>query len=170
MDDRVAVFVLLESLKQLKSKKLAYDVYAVFTTQEEVGLRGAVTSAYGVEPDIGIALDITLAVDTPGSSSDQAITELGKGAAIKVMDSDSISDRGLVQHFVKLAETNKIPYQMEVLPLGGTDAGSIQRTKAGVPSITLSIPCRYVHTVTESVHLEDIKATIELLNAYLQLH
>jgi putative aminopeptidase FrvX len=168
MDDRVAVFVVLETLKQLKTKKLPYDVYAVFTTQEEVGLYGAVTSSYGVEPDIGIALDVTLAVDTPGSSPDQAITELGKGVAIKVMDSYSISDRGLVQGFVSLSEKNNIIHQMEVLPLGGTDAGAIQRSRAGVPSITLSIPTRYIHTVTECVHLDDVTATIELLKVYLQ--
>jgi putative aminopeptidase FrvX len=168
MDDRVAVFVVLESLKQLKNKKLPHDVYAVFTTQEEVGVRGAVTSSYGVEPDVGIALDITLAADTPGSSPDQAVTDLGKGVAIKVMDSYSISDRGLVQAFVSLAEEKKIPFQMEVLPLGGTDAGAIQRSRAGVPSITLSIPTRYVHTVTECVHINDVVATIELLSAYLQ--
>jgi putative aminopeptidase FrvX len=167
MDDRVAVFVVLECLKQLKNKKLPYDLYAVFTTQEEVGLRGAITSSHGVEPDVGIALDVTLAVDTPGSSPDQSITELGKGVAIKVMDSDSISDRGLVQTFVNLAEDNKIPYQMEVLPLGGTDASGIQLSRAGVPSITLSIPCRYVHTVTETVHTDDVTATIKLLAAYL---
>ncbi len=168
MDDRVAVFVVLESLKQLKSKNLPYDVYAVFTTQEEVGLRGAVTSAYGVEPDIGIALDITLASDLPGTPPDQAVTVMGNGVAIKVMDSYSISDRGLVQAFVDLAQKKKITYQMEVLPLGGTDAGAIQRSRAGVPSITLSIPTRYVHTVTECVHVDDVRATIELLNAYLQ--
>jgi endoglucanase len=168
MDDRVAVFVVLETLKELKSKKLPYDVYAVFTTQEEVGLRGAVTSSYGVEPEIGIALDITLAVDTPGASPDQAVTELGKGVAIKVMDSYSISDRTLVQAFVSLAEKKKIHHQMEVLPLGGTDAGAMQLSRAGVPSITLSIPCRYVHTVTETIHKDDVSATIELLSAYLQ--
>jgi putative aminopeptidase FrvX len=168
MDDRVAVFVLLESLRQLKGKKLPYDLYAVFTTQEEVGLRGAVTSSYGVEPEIGIALDVTLAVDTPGASPDQAVTELGKGVAIKVMDSYSISDRGLVQTFLELAEKEKITFQMEVLPLGGTDAGAIQRSRAGVPSITLSIPTRYVHTVTECVHTDDVSATIALLNTYLQ--
>jgi putative aminopeptidase FrvX len=168
MDDRVAVFVLLEALKALKGKKLSYDVYAVFTTQEEVGLRGAITSAYGVEPDLGIALDVTLAVDTPGSSPDQAVTELGKGVAIKVMDSFSISDRGLVQTFVSLAEKKNIAYQMEVLPLGGTDAAGIQRSRAGVPSITLSIPTRYVHTVTECVHTDDVAGTVELLCAYLQ--
>jgi putative aminopeptidase FrvX len=168
MDDRVAVFVLLETLKALKSKKLPHDLYAVFTTQEEVGLRGAVTSSYGVEPEIGIALDITLAADTPGGSLDQAVTELGKGVAIKVMDSYSISDRALVQTFVTLAEGKDIKHQMEVLPLGGTDAGAMQRSRAGVPSITLSIPCRYVHTVTETVHTDDVSATIKLLSAYLQ--
>ena len=168
MDDRVAVFVVLEALKQLKGKKLSCDLYTVFTTQEEVGLRGAITSSYGVEPNVGIALDITLALDTPGSSPDQAVTELGKGVAIKVMDAYSISDRGLVQTFVRLAEKEKIAHQMEVLPLGGTDASGIQLSRAGVPSITLSIPCRYVHTVTESIHTDDISATIMLLCAYLQ--
>jgi putative aminopeptidase FrvX len=168
MDDRVAVFALLETLKYVKNKKLSCDLYAVFTAQEEVGLRGAITSAYGVEPEVGVALDVTLAVDTPGASPDQAVTVLGKGVAIKVMDSASISDRGLVQAFVKLAEKEKISHQMEVLPLGGTDAAGIQKSRAGVPSITLSIPCRYVHTVTECVHTDDVTATIELLAAYLQ--
>jgi putative aminopeptidase FrvX len=168
MDDRVAVFALLETLKYVKNKKLSCDLYAVFTAQEEVGLRGAITSAYGVEPEVGVALDVTLAVDTPGASLDQAVTVLGKGVAIKVMDSASISDRGLVQAFVKLAEKEKISHQMEVLPLGGTDAAGIQKSRAGVPSITLSIPCRYVHTVTECVHTDDVTATIELLAAYLQ--
>jgi putative aminopeptidase FrvX len=168
MDDRVAVFVLLETLKRLKNKKLSCDFYAVFTTQEEVGLRGAITSAYGVEPEVGIALDVTLAVDTPGASPDQAVTVLGKGVAIKIMDSMSISNRGLVQTFMTLAEKEKIAHQLEVLPLGGTDAAGIQKSRAGVPSITLSIPCRYVHTVTECVHTDDVSATIELLAAYLQ--
>jgi putative aminopeptidase FrvX len=168
MDDRVAVFVLLESLKQLKGKKLPYDLYAVFTTQEEVGLRGAITSAYGVEPDIGIALDVTLAADTPGGPPDQAVTVLGKGVAIKVMDALSISDRGLVQTFINLAEKETITHQIEVLPLGGTDAAGIQKSRAGVPSITLSVPTRYVHTTTECVHLDDVTATIDLLSAYLQ--
>jgi endoglucanase len=168
MDDRVAMFVVLETLKHLKGKKFPYDVYVVFTTQEEVGLRGAITSAYGVEPEIGIALDVTLAADTPGSPADQAVTEMGKGVAIKVMDGYSISHRGLVQTFVNLAEKKKITHQMEVLPSGGTDAAGIQKSRAGVPSVTLSIPTRYIHTVTECVHLDDVTATIDLLAAYLQ--
>ncbi len=167
MDDRASVFVLLEALRRLKGKKIGCDLYAVFTTQEEVGLRGAVTGAFGVEPDLGIALDVTLAVDTPGSPPDQAISEMGKGVAIKVMDSSHISDRGLVQQFCDLAEKKKIPYQMEVLPLGGTDAGAMQKSRAGMPAITLSIPTRYVHSVTESVHLDDLESTTALLTSYL---
>ena len=167
MDDRASVFLLIEALKALAGKTPAYDVYAVFTTQEEVGLRGAVTSAYGVEPEIGIALDVTLAVDTPGAPEEEAVTRLGEGVGIKVMDGASISDRRLVTSFVDLAEKKKIPYQMEVLPLGGTDAGAIQRARAGVPAITLSIPTRYIHTVTETVHKADLEAGVNLLVAYL---
>ncbi|MER3554897.1 MAG: endoglucanase [Meiothermus sp.] len=168
MDDRAAVFVLLEALRRLKGKKIGCDLYAVFTTQEEVGLRGALTSAYGVEPEIGIALDVTLAVDIPEVLPHLAVTETGKGVGIKVMDSSAISQRWLVQEFVALAEKKKIPYQMEILPLGGTDAGAIQKSRAGVPSITLSVPTRYIHTVTESVHKDDVEATVALLTAYLQ--
>ncbi len=168
MDDRASVFVLLETLKRLKGKKIKHDLYAVFTTQEEVGLRGALTSAFHIEPDIGIALDVTLAVDTPDSEAHEAVTQMGQGVGIKVMDSSSISDRGLVQQFVQLARKKKIPHQMEVLPLGGTDAGAIQRSRTGVPSITLSIPTRYIHTITEAVHKDDLEATVQLLAAYLQ--
>lgn len=166
MDDRAAVFVLLETLRRLKGKTIPYDLYAVFTTQEEVGLRGALTSAYGVEPEVGIALDVTLAVDLPEVLAHNWVSQLGQGVAIKVMDSSHISDRGLVQQFVALAEKKKIPHQMEVLPLGGTDAGSMQRSRVGAPVITLSIPTRYIHTITESVHLDDLEATVTLLTAY----
>ncbi|MDX2006324.1 MAG: M42 family metallopeptidase [Meiothermus sp.] len=166
MDDRAAVFALLETLRRLKGKKIPYDLYAVFTTQEEVGLRGALTSAYGVEPEIGIALDVTLAVDIPEILAHNWVSALGQGVGIKVMDSSHISDRGLVQEFVSLAEKKKIPFQMEVLPLGGTDAGSMQKSRAGVPVITLSLPTRYIHTVTEAVHLDDLEANIALLTAY----
>lgn len=167
MDDRASVFVLLEALRRLKGKKLSCDLYAVFTTQEEVGLRGAGTSAYGTEAEIGVALDVTLAIDTPGGKPEQSVSAMGKGVAIKVMDSSHISDRGLVQQMVALAEKKKIPYQMEILPLGGTDAGAMQRSRAGMKAITLSLPTRYIHTVTESVNLDDLEATVALLTAYL---
>jgi endoglucanase len=166
MDDRASCYVLIETLKRLE--KPAAEVYAVFSVQEEVGLRGAMTSAYGITPDIGIGLDVTLAVDTPGSPTEQRVTELGKGVALKVMDSSMISTRWLLDEFVALAEKKKVPYQLEVLPLGGTDGAAIQRSRAGVPSITVSIPTRYIHTVTEMVAKADLEAAITLLTHYLQ--
>jgi putative aminopeptidase FrvX len=168
MDDRASVFVLLETLRALRGAPLAFDLYAVFTTQEEVGLRGALTSAFGVEPEIGVALDVTLAVDIPGGAPDEAVSQLGKGVGIKILDNSMISHRGLVRTFVELAERHSLPYQLEVLPLGGTDGGAIQRSRLGVPTITLSVPTRYIHTVTETVHRKDLEAEITLLQAYLR--
>ncbi|MCX7704549.1 MAG: M42 family metallopeptidase [Planctomycetota bacterium] len=166
MDDRVGVYVMLESLKEMKKHEV--DVYAVASTQEEVGLRGAVTSAFGVDPSIGIALDTTLACDVPDTPAHQRITELGKGVAIKIKDTSSISNPLLVRHLKEIAEAKKIPYQMEILPRGGTDAGAIQRTRAGVPTATLSIPTRYVHSVVECVHEEDVKSAVKLIVAYAE--
>lgn len=168
LDDRSGVFVLLESLRRLGGERPAQDLYAVFSVQEEVGLRGAIVAAYSVEPSIGIALDTTLAVDTPGVGPDEAVTRTGEGVGIKVMDSSAISTPWLVDAFVELAEREGIRYQLEVLPLGGTDAGGIQRSRGGVPSVTLSLPSRYVHTVVEAVHKDDLEADIALLTAYLK--
>jgi endoglucanase len=166
MDDRVGVYVMLETLKEIKEHKV--DVYVVASTQEEVGLRGAVTSAFGVDPDIGIALDTTLACDVPDTPAHQRVTELGKGVAIKIKDSSSISNPQLVRHLKEIAESKKIQYQLEILPRGGTDAGAIQRTRAGVPVATLSIPTRYVHSVVECVHEDDLKSAIDLLARYIE--
>jgi len=166
LDDRVSCWIQLKVLKALSEP--IFDVTAVFSVQEEVGLRGAITSAFQVAPDIGIALDTTLAVDIPGVEEDQRVSELGKGTAIKVMDSRSISTRWLVEEFIRLAERHNIPYQLEVLPLGGTDAGAIQLSRQGVPSLTLSTPSRYVHTVTEMVAKQDLEAAVKLLTAYLR--
>ncbi len=166
LDDRVGCWIAIEALKRLREP--AFEVHAVFTTQEEVGLRGALTSAFRVEPDVGIALDTTLAVDTPDIKDHQRITKLGGGVGIKVMDSSSISTRWLLDEFLALAEQRGIDHQLEVLPLGGTDAGAIQRSRLGVPSITLSTPSRYVHTVTEMVSKADLEAGVALLTAFLQ--
>lgn len=168
LDNRLSVFVMLEALRQLKSTPVRSNLLAVATTQEEVGLRGATTAAYALQPDIGIALDITLANDFPGPSDHEQITRLGAGAAIKIFDSSLICHPKLVRHFRDIAEAKGIPYQMEILPRGGTDAGGIQRSRGGVPSFTLSVPTRYVHTVNEMAHVTDIQAAIDLLAAYLQ--
>ncbi len=168
LDNRVGVFIMIEVLKKLRGLKIDSNIYAVATTQEEVGLRGAKTAAYSIQPDVGIALDITLANDFPGPSDHEQITRLGYGTAIKISDSSLICHPKLVRHFRDVAESTGIKYQLEILTRGGTDAGGIQLSRSGVPSFTLSIPTRYVHTVNEMAHIDDIQATIDLLAAYLQ--
>jgi putative aminopeptidase FrvX len=166
MDDRVAVFVMIEALKN--AKNVQAEIHAVATVQEEIGLRGAAAAGSGIAPDICIALDITLANDIPGIPDDMAVTKLGAGAAIKVLDGSLICHPGIVADFKRLAEEKGIAHQMELLPMGGTDAGGVQRLHGGIPSFTLSIPCRYVHTVNETVHKDDVQACIDLLAAYLE--
>ena len=166
MDDRIGIFVMLEALRAMQSNEAT--IFAAATSQEEVGLRGAAASGAALEPTVVIALDITLAMDIPGGGGENTITELGKGAAIKIMDSSLISHPKLVEHFRTIAEREEIPHQMEILPAGGTDAGGVQRLHGGIPAITLSIPCRHVHTVNELVYTSDVQATIDLLARYLE--
>lgn len=166
MDDRAGVWVMIEALRQVKEHEV--DIYAVASVQEEVGLRGATAGAYGIRPDIGVALDVTLAVDGPGSSKQYQVTALGEGAAIKIMDSASISNYKLVDFMRSLAEENQIKYQMEILPRGGTDAGAIERVQTGCPVITLSVPTRHVHSNVETINIEDIKNTAALLAKFLE--
>ena len=168
LDNRLSVFVMIEAMRRLKSTPVKANLLAVATVQEEVGLRGAITSAYALQPDIGIALDVTLAVDYPGAAEADRITQLGKGTAIKISDSSLLCHPKIVRHFRDIAEAKNIPYQLEILAAGGTDAGGIQRSRGGVPSFTLSIPTRYVHTVNEMAHVDDIEASITLLAAYLE--
>ena len=164
MDDRVGVLVAIETLRALKSTP--FDVYFVFTTQEEVGVRGATTSAYGVDPDLGIALDVTPTGDTPNALRMEMA--LGKGPCIKIQDVGMIADARVVQWMVRTAEKNKIPYQREVLLIGGTDARAIQLTRAGVPAGCISIPVRYVHSPSEMVDYSDVQNTVKLLSALLR--
>jgi endoglucanase len=164
MDNRVGVLVAIETLRALKSTP--YDLYFVFTTQEEVGVRGATTSAYGVDPDIGIALDVTPSGDSPNALRMEMA--LGKGPCIKIQDVGMIADPRIVQWMIGTAEKNKIPYQREVLLIGGTDARAIQLTRAGVPAGCLSVPVRYVHSPSEMVDYADIRNTIKLLSAVLR--
>jgi len=165
MDDRVGVYVMIEALK--KTRGNTHDIYAVGTVQEEVGLRGATTSAYEIQPDIGIALDTTLAIDTPGSEPHSQISRLGDGITISVMNGALISDRKLVKELRKIADKKKIKYQLEILPRGGTDAGAMQRTGPGARAVTLSIPTRYIHSVNETANRKDIQGGIDLLAAFL---
>lgn len=166
MDDRVGLYVMIEAVKAARDPKV--DVYAVATVQEEVGLRGATASGWSIQPDICIALDITLANDIPGIGEPDHVTRLGEGVAIKIMDSSLICHPGVVAHFRRLAEQHGIKHQMEILPAGGTDAGGVQRLHGGIPAMTLSIPTRYVHTVNETVHPDDVDAAVELLARYIE--
>jgi tetrahedral aminopeptidase len=166
LDDRSGCWILLETLRRVKTP--AVDVHAVFTVQEEVGLRGATTGAFRVTPDLAVALDTTLALDTPGIPEDSRITELGKGAAIKVMDHRSISSRWLVDALIAIAEQHGVSYQLEVLPMGGTDASAMQLARAGAPAVTISTPSRYVHTVTEMVSKADLESAVALLSAVIE--
>ena len=164
MDDRVGVLVAIEALRALRSP--LHDVYFVFTTQEEVGTRGAATSAYGIDPDVGIAIDVTPTGDTPHALKMEM--SLGKGPCIKIQDVGMIADPRVVQWMIRCAEKAKVPYQREVLLLGGTDARAIQLTRAGVPSGCLSIPVRYVHSPSEMVDYSDVQNSVKLLAALLR--
>lgn len=166
MDDRVALFVMIEAIKAAGDHDV--DVYAVATVQEEIGLRGATAAGWAIQPDIAVALDITLANDIPGVPEADQITKLGAGAAIKIMDSSLICHPKVVDHFRTIAEDKGIKHQMEILSRGGTDAGGIQRLHGGIPAFTLSIPSRYVHTVNETVDADDVQACIDLLARYIE--
>jgi endoglucanase len=165
LDNRCACWVGIRILAELQSSDV--DLYVAFTVQEEVGIRGARTCAFSIDPDIGIAVDVTLAVDVPGIPKEEGITKLGEGVAIKVMDSGSISDADLVNELIEHCEAGDIAYQLEILPRGATDAAGIQTARAGVRVVTLSIPCRYIHTVTETIHQDDLRGCVDLLLRYL---
>jgi len=165
LDDRTGCAVLVELMHQLHDHPSPHDVYCVFSVQEEVGLRGARTAAYAIAPDLAIAVDVTAAGDTPKGEKLNMV--LGGGTAIKVKDSSLIAHPAVRRVLVDRAARCGIPYQMEVLPYGGTDAGAIHLTHSGVPSGALSIPTRYLHSPAEMVDLRDVAATADLLVAVL---
>lgn len=162
MDDRIGCAILIEILKSIRNP--GNDLYFVFATQEEVGLVGAKPAAYQIEPDFGIAVDITGTgfQDTPKGAK-RIPMKLGAGPAIKIQDRSVVSNHQLNQWIAREADFYHIPYQYEVLPFGGTDAGVIQTTKAGVKTTCLSIPTRYGHSPSEMVDTDDVNHCIQLL-------
>ncbi|OGO70003.1 MAG: aminopeptidase [Chloroflexi bacterium RBG_19FT_COMBO_56_12] len=163
MDDRIGAAVLVETLRQIKSTP--HQLFFVFSVQEEVGVRGATAAAFGVDPDLGVAVDVTGTGDTPKTRKMEV--SLGKGPAVKVRDGGMLADPRVVNWMVNSAEKRQIPYQLEILEGGSTDARAIQLTRAGVPAGCLSIPCRYVHSPSEMVDTGDVENAVRLLLALL---
>ncbi len=159
MDDRIGCAVLIETLRRLE--RTPHDVYFVFSVQEETTLSGARTSTYGIEPDLAIAVDVTGTGDTPECRP--MAVELGKGPAVKVKDRGMIAHPAVRDLLVQRAQEADIPYQLEVLEYGTTDAAAMQLVRAGVPAGCLSIPCRYIHTPSEMVDEEDVENSVRLL-------
>lgn len=159
LDDRIGVVILLEVMKRLKNP--AHEVAYVFSVQEEVGIRGAATAAFGVEADLGIAVDVTRTGDTPNGP--KMAVSLGGGAAIKVRDSGMLADPRIKELLVQRAKAAKIPYQLEILEAGTTDAAAMQISRGGMPAGCVSIPTRHLHTPSEMVDLRDVEACVKLL-------
>ena len=165
-DDRAGCAVMVEALKLLA--KTECTVYAVGTVQEEVGLRGAATATFGVDPDVGIALDVTVAGDVPGVREFDTTVALAKGPALTVSDSGLITHPKILRLLLDVAEENKIAYQLETGLMGSTDAARISLTRQGVPSGTISIPARYIHSPVGMISLKDAENSAKLAAAAIQ--
>ena len=162
LDNRIAVFILIETIKKLTNP--AFDTYAVFTVQEEVGIRGAQVATQKIKPDFGFGLDTTIAYDVPGAAEHEKITSLGNGVAVKILDGSTICDSRMVNFMQKTADKNKINWQHEILTAGGTDTANIQRmTPGGSIAGAFSIPTRHIHQVIEMVHKKDVSDCIDLM-------
>lgn len=166
LDDRIGCAVLLSLAEELWEEETAGDVYYVFSVQEEVGCRGAMTAAFGVAPDYGLCFDVTRTGDVPGASP--MACKLGGGAAVKIKDSSVICHEEVVSELVRLAEEQKIPYQREILTAGGTDTSSMQLAGSGCRAGALSIPSRYIHSGVEMCDLKDANACVELAAAFVK--
>ena len=164
LDNRAGVLVAIETLRALKSTP--NEVYFVFTVQEEVGTIGAATAAYGLDPEIAIAVDVTPTGDTPDALKLEV--SLGKGPAVKIRDTGMLADPGVVRWMTRTAEKARIPYQREVLTIGSTDARAMQVARAGNFAGALSVPVRYVHSPSEMIDMNDLADTVNLLTALLK--
>ncbi len=168
LDNRLAVYMLFEAFRELQNTAVPYDVYGVFTVQEEIGIRGASVAAQKINPHFGFGLDVTIAFDVPGAQGHEKITSLGEGTAIKIMDSSTVSDYRMVRFMKQMANENAIKWQPEVLTGGGTDTAGIQRRGTdGAIAGCISVPCRNVHQTIEMSNQSDIRGSIDLLKACL---
>jgi putative aminopeptidase FrvX len=165
LDDRVCLFAMLSAARRIDDPDVT--IHFAATVQEEVGLRGAQALGVDLDPDLAVALDVTVANDVPGFEPGSRVTELGDGAAIKLKDSSVITNPKVTRRMRSVAEEEDIDHQTEILPAGGTDTGAFQNTFGAKPVGAISIPTRYLHTVTESAHHDDVAAAIDLLSAFL---
>lgn len=165
-DDRVGCFCLLEALKRVENP--LYGVHIVFSAQEEVGLRGAGTAAFGLEADLALAVDATGAADIPLCRPQDYIVRLGGGVAVSAMDAATITPKWLFEGLIDLCRAENIPHQVRIAPRGGNDAGAIHRARKGIPACALSIPARNIHSNVEIVDKKDVQATVDLLCAVLE--
>ncbi len=165
-DDRVGCAIMIETLKQLE--KTNCTICAVGTVQEEVGLRGAGTAAFGIDPDVGIALDVTVAGDVPGVREFDSNLKMGKGPTLTMADGGLITHPKVLRLFLDVAEENKIPYQLETGLAGTTDAARISLTRQGVPSGTVSVAVRYIHSPVSMLSLKDAENSVKLTVAAIQ--
>lgn len=168
LDNRVACWLGIESVRKLEKSKAQHtcEVIVAFTTQEEVGLRGAKTASHAVEPDIGFGIDVTLACDTPGVPAEETVTKHGAGFGLHIKDSSFISDYKLTEEVENLAKKNKIPYQRTILAAGGQDGAAAQQAAAGARAVGITVGTRYIHTVTEMIDKKDLFAARDILTAY----
>ncbi|UOQ47188.1 M42 family metallopeptidase [Gracilibacillus caseinilyticus] len=162
-DNRIGCAIAIEVLRQLKEEQHPNRVYGVATVQEEVGLRGAKTSANAIEPDIGFAVDVGIAGDTPGVSDKEADSKIGDGPQIILYDASMVSHKGLRDFVVDTAEKNNIPYQYSTMAGGGTDSGSIHVTANGVPALSITVATRYIHTHAAILHQDDFENAVKLI-------
>ena len=165
LDDRVGCALLFEILKESWEE---IQLYAVFSAQEETGLRGAKVAAFSVEPDMALALEGTVCADIPGTDKEFQATRLGQGAALSIMDRGSIPNKAMLEHLIDLAEKNEIPIQFREATSGGNDASVIQQTKAGCPVASVSVPCRYIHTPVSVMSMDDFHSAKKLVVSFLR--
>lgn len=166
LDDRAGCAVLVEVFKMLKDSP--YNVVGVGSVQEELGMRGARTAAWQVDPDYGLALEGTFAADVPGTRADRTSAKLRGGPVITIMDRTVFASPVVLKTLINVGKEKAIPFQFKKVPVGGTDAGAIHLTKAGVPSGTIAVPCRYIHGPAAITHIEDLKNTIALTTEFVK--
>jgi endoglucanase len=164
LDDRAGCTVLVEVFKALKDSP--YNIVAVGTVQEEMGMRGARTAAWQADPDYALALEGTFAADVPGSSPEKVSSKLKGGPVVTILDQTVMAHPTVLKTLIKVGKEKSIPFQFKQVPMGGTDSGAIHLTKAGIPSGTVAVPCRYIHGPASVTHVDDVKNTVKMVTEF----